>query len=368
MHPMTLELMTGSELAGSAMPTMLPATTGTALSLSPLLSPLRSLLTVGGWVAPWLGINASSVNQFVADLRQSSGNLALNQGILTADLTNFQGQNLQTTLNLSELASDVLAALPNLDGSLLFDRGIVTPNLPGLNSPLNFAELLGGTIASLLTDLSGPVNFADGRFLINAPTPLGTFSGSIDFAGGALVTDLTTPFGDLDLTLPFPETARLPIDLGPFEALVDLPRGVVSVDLLPGIPGGDVALSLRDFSGTVRFDQGQAQLSIASPAGNFTTNFDIATLAKDATIQALSGTGTVTFTDGVVNIDATGPIGTVKTSLDLAPILRTAANFLSQTQGNLQLNGGILTAQFTSPTGSYTDRLDLQTLDLSSLV
>ncbi|NJR48232.1 MAG: hypothetical protein HC780_00465 [Leptolyngbyaceae cyanobacterium CSU_1_3] len=267
--------------------------------------------------------------------------------------------------NLKKLATQLSASLQHLSGSLFFDQGVVVGDLVTplgtLQGTVDFAQRAGDFMGDFLEHLTGTLDFSDGRVAIDFPSVFGTIAGTIEFGRGVLVTSLTTPLGDLDFAVPFRETDKIQFTVRGYPAVLDFSKELAVVDLMPNTLGGEIAIALKDLSGTISFSAGQAAIEIPSIFGTLSMVLDLSQLADDLVTDALKGSGTVIFEAGIATIDVTGPLGTIRQTVDFPAIAQSLLPIFCQTQSIPGLTDGVVANSLLS-LESLLDWLDLSAL------
>ncbi|BAU14868.1 hypothetical protein LEP3755_54230 [Leptolyngbya sp. NIES-3755] len=301
----------------------------------------------------------------LSTLRQSSGTLTFNNGQLTSRFNTPSGET-NSTVSISQLTTDVSTALQQLQGTLTFDRGSVTSDLTTpsgtLTGTVPFAQSVSSFVDDIVRSFSGNVPFSDGKLNIDIPTPFGQIAGTIEFGNGALVSNLDTPLGSYFSSIDFREQDQFPFTFSGLPGVVNFNDGLVILDLVPQTQGEEIAVPINALSGNIAFNNGQATLSIPTPLGSFSTNFDLSTLVAETVTDALNGSGTVTFTNGIAAIDVSGGLGTVRTTLNLPQLAQDFGTLLVNSQGTISFDRGIVTSNLVTPEGNLAGTIDLSAL------
>lgn len=298
-------------------------------------------------------------------LRQSSGTLTFNNGQLTTRFNTSSGE-MNNTISIPQVTTDVSTALQQLQGTLTFDRGSATSDLTTptgtLTGTVPFAQSVSSFVDDIVRSFSGNVPFSGGKLNVDIPTPFGQIAGTIEFGNGALVSNLDTPLGSYFSSIDFREQDQIPFTFSGLPGVVNFNDGLVILDLVPQTQGEEIAVPINALSGNIAFNNGQATLSIPTPLGSFGTNFDLSALVSETVTNALSGSGTVTFTNGIAAIDASGGLGTVRTTLNLPQLAQDFGTLLASTQGTISFDRGIVTSNLVTPEGNIAGTIDLSPL------
>ncbi|WP_416670578.1 hypothetical protein [Egbenema bharatensis] len=359
-----------------------PAVDLAATSVLP--GPLQAALTP-------LQLTQADANAFLEDvalsIREASGTLSFENGILTSNVTSPLGE-LIGTFNLVELVTDLATSVEPLTGSFTLEGGTLVGEVSEADELLfggtfQVTQLVNDALTAYLPQISGTIPFADGAFLVDLSTPFGDVSGTIDFGQGALVSDLTTPFGTLNATIDLGDNAQIPItvdgtgiDLGlaflpipaSFGALLDLSNGFITADLTSVLPGLVVSLPLSDLSGTITLADGQATVATNTPIGVVESSFEAAPAASSLILPILeNASGTLDLAEGQLTTALTTAYGDFAGSLNVVSFLNNFASSLSEVSGTVSIANGILTSNLTTPFGDLIGNFDLnEFLDAST--
>ena len=314
-----------------------------------------------------------------ASIREASGILSFENGILTSNVTSPLG-NLIGTFNLVERVTDLATTIEPLTGAFTLEGGTLVGEVSDADELLfggtfQVTELVTDALAASLPQISGTIPFENGAFLIDLPTPFGDVEGTIDFSQGALISDLTTPFGPLTASIDLGDDAQIPLtvdgsslDLGlgilpvpdTFDVVLDFSNGVIRADLTSVLPGLDISLPLRDLSGTIALADGQATVSTATPLGIVESSFDTVAGANNLILPILEdASGTLALQGGQLTTALTTPYGDLVGDLNVVSFLNSFATSLAEVSGTVNIGNGIITSDLTTPFGDLIGTVDL---------
>jgi hypothetical protein len=337
-----------------------PSSLLTGFSLEPLSRSLSS---------SQISIGQTETN-LINSLNQVEGTFTLGQGQLTSNITSPFG-NLQETTSINQLATDTIADLRQVTGVVNVGQGRLVSDLttPGgqLQGSLDYADLLGNLTNALFDQATGTSSFENGQLNINISTALGAIAGTLNFGGSALVSNLTTPYGPIQGSFDFGDNAQVPVSLGTTSGTIDFSQGALKADLLPNLPGGEVAIPLNTLAGTVSLNQGQANVTVTNlPFGPVSTSFDISQLADDYVTNYFTRvSGSLNFAQGIVTSNLTGPSGSLAGTVDLADLVNDTAAFLNQSEGTVKISNGTVNTTLTTPNGPIAGSVDLSALAIA---
>jgi hypothetical protein len=357
------------------------ATNATAIALpgletGALPSPLRAALSP-------LQLTQTDVDAFFDDvattIREASGTLSFDNGILTSNVTSPLG-DLVGTFNLVDLVTDLATSIEPLTGVFTLEGGTLVGDISEADELLfggtvQVTELVNDALAATLPLVSGTIPFENGALLVDLPTPFGDVSGTIDFSQGALISNLVTPFGTLNSTIDLGDDAQIPLtvdasslNLGlgilplpdSFDVILDLSNGLISADLTSVLPNLVLSLPLSDLSGTIALVDGQATVAALTPFGTIESSFDTVLGASNLITPILEDTsGTFTLAGGQLATALTTPYGNVSGNLDVVSFLNRFATSLADVSGTVNIANGILTSNLIAPFGDLIGTVDL---------
>ncbi len=307
------------------------------------------------------------IDAFLAAVDELDGTIVIEGGVLTSNLETPAGL-LQDTLDLPQEVNTLAAIVAEATGTATLENGVLVGDLTTgddlLSGNVNIVELVSDALPDLLDSIEAEVPFENGQVAIATSTPFGEVSGNIDFGGGQLAIDLTTPFGPLEFTLDFDDDVQIPIDVNSRPGTIDLANGVVVADLFPGVLGNEISIPLTAFSGTLILDDGIANFTIPTVFGDFGGSIDVSQQILDASTDLLSSlNGTVSLAGGMLTSDLTTSAGALAGDFDVSAYLSEFAIALSDVNGTLTVADGILISDLTTPFGDIAGMVDLDTLD-----
>lgn len=313
---------------------------------------------------------ATQVEGFTGSIEDVTGDVTIENGIVTSDLSTSEGPLLQGSFDVPTAFLFLADLADATDGTLSFSGGLVAGTLTTGETVLNlesfdFATSAGSLVSDLLLGLEGSFSFADGVFDIDASTPFGAITGAVGFARGALTLDLLTPAGAIAGAVDFADDAivpfQIPIGTGLAAGEVNFNTGIVAIPILPGF---DAEVPLEALSGDIVIDDGIATLNLATSFGTFPVSVEFGPIASAAVTDFLTDfSGSATVTDGVIDANLTTPFGPISTSVDLGALAEEAAAFASQVSGSLVVSAGSAVANLVTPLGEIVD----QVIDFSGL-
>ncbi|HEY9878545.1 MAG TPA: hypothetical protein V6D29_08820 [Leptolyngbyaceae cyanobacterium] len=310
------------------------------------------------------------VENFIDSLDEAEGEISIDSGIITTNLSFQDGTAVQGTvdtptafLNLAELAA-------SSNGTLTLEGGLVTGELTTEESTLtldnfDFAAATGSLVGGWLNALEGTFAFDDGVLPINAATPFGAITGTVGFAKGALTLDLLTPAGAIAGSVDFDDDAVIPFDIGlgtgSVTGAVDFNQGVVAIPLFPGF---SATVPLEELEGSVTLDDGVATLALETNFGTFPVAVEFGQMASEMVSDFLTDvSGSVTVTNGVLEGVLDTSFGPFSTTVNLVDLANQAASFAQQVSGSISVAGGSATALLDTPLGVIDQVIDLTNTD-----
>ncbi|HEY9879768.1 MAG TPA: hypothetical protein V6D29_15015 [Leptolyngbyaceae cyanobacterium] len=312
----------------------------------------------------------TEVEDFLGSLDQAEGEITIDSGIVTSNLSFEDGTVLQGTFDAPAAFLDLAELAASSNGSLVLEGGLVTGELTTGETTLtvdnfDFADAVGSLVGDWLNALEGTFSFDDGVLPIDAATPFGAITGTVGFAGGALTLDLLTPAGAIAGSIDFADDAVIPFDIvsgtGTVTGVVDFNQGVVAIPLLPGF---DATVPLEELSGDVTLDDGVATLALDTSFGTFPVVVEFGPMASEAVTDFLrDASGTATVTNGVFEGSLDTSLGLFTATVDLVDLATQAADFAQQVSGSISIADGSATVLLETPLGDVNQIIDLTSTD-----
>lgn len=360
--------------------TLLQLSSETALStrISPVASatsafaplPVPSLVPASfpGETLTSLALSAASSatpTEVITALDDVQGTLSIANGFVTTDLITPFGP-LQATYDVVTLATDLNTEFQAISGTLALSGGFASGNLvvgddEFTATNFEFANLVSGFVADLLTSLDGTVPFANGVVAIDLPTPIGDIEGTIGFGSGALAVNLNTPLLPLNFTIEFPDEAQFAFPVAQLgtDAILNLATGQVEIDLIPVLGGAEVVVPITALAGSVAFANGLANLSVEAGFTTVQTQFNLATEVEETLLEFLStASGTLTIGAGSLGANLQSNLGSFAGVFPASQLFSDFIATLPLYQGTIALAGGVATVDLTTPNGVLQGSLD----------
>lgn len=314
----------------------------------------------------------------LTDLETATGTLTITNGLIEGTFETDTGEIIADSLDLPDLLTDLNALLLDSAGTLSLANGFLNATLISGDEQFdianfNLASFAAEGISFLLSEVETTTVLQDGALAIDTETLLGPVFGVIDFGNGFLDIDLDTPLGVLDFERDFgPEdqySFSLPTSLGTFDANFNLDSGLIEVDLFLGM---ELDIPISSLTGSFVLDDGVAALTVDTPLGGVTTDFEFADLIGDQVFDFLTGlTVDADLLAGQLNLAATDGQELVETTVDLLGLNAEAIATVSQTNGDFALVEGALNGvasvgeEAIAISGSVDDLIGLLTMPLS---
>jgi hypothetical protein len=294
----------------------------------------------------------------ITALDDVQGTLSIANGFVTTDLITPFGP-LQATYDVVTLATDLNTEFQAISGTLALSGGFASGNLivgddEFTATNFEFANLVSGLVADLLTSLDGTVPFANGTVAIDLPTPIGDIEGTIGFGNGALAVSLSTPLLPLNFAIDFPNDAQFEFTVPQLgtDAILNLATGQIEIDLIPVLSGPEVVFPITALSGSVALADGIANLSVETGFTMVNTQFNLATEVEETLLEFLStASGTLTIGNGDLGANLESNLGSFTGVLPASQLFSDLIATLPLYQGTIALAGGVATVDLTTSNG-----------------